>query len=340
MTDTRLHVQIYDTAQQVYQVRKLRFGSSFPSLSSEILTKSSQVPSSVVSRPDSTTNSTATDASLQFVLVADPFSFAIQRKKTNETIFNTSISELIFESQYLRLRTSLPTNPALYGFGEDTDPFRLNTTNYTRTLWSRDAYEIPPGTNLYGNHPIYFEHRVTNNETHGVFLLNSNGMDLKINNTAETGQYLEYNTLGGIVDLYFLAGPSPVEVAQQYSQVIGPPTMMPYWGFGFHQCRYGMQDVYEVVDVVFNYSAAGIPLETMWTDIDYMDLRKVFTLDPIRFPLEKMKELITYLHDHDQYYIMMQDPAIAYQDYAPFNNGVDAEAFMKNSNNSVFKGSV
>lgn len=50
----------------------------------------------------------------------------------------------------------------------------LNTTNYTRTLWSRDAYTVPPGTNLYGNHPIYFDNR-NENGTHAVFLLNSNG---------------------------------------------------------------------------------------------------------------------------------------------------------------------
>ena len=288
----------------------------------------------MVSRPDSTTNSSTADSSLQFVLVEEPFSFSVKRTATNETIFDTSAAQLIFESQYLRLRTALPTNPNLYGLGEDTDPFRLNTTNYTRTLWSRDAYEIPPGTNLYGNHPIYFEHR--SSETHGVFLLNSNGMDIKINDTA--GQYLEYNTLGGIVDLYFLAGPSPIAVAQQYSQVINPPTMMAYWTFGFHQCRYGMQDVYEVADVVYNYSVAGIPLETMWTDIDYMDLRKVFTLDPERFPLEKVQELVTHLHDNDQHYIMMQDPAVAYQNYPPFLNGVNDGAFLKNSNGSVFKG--
>lgn len=37
-------------------------------------------------------------------------------------------------------------------------------------------------------------------------------MDIKINNTAADGQYLEYNTLGGVFDFYFLAGPSPVQV--------------------------------------------------------------------------------------------------------------------------------
>ena len=107
-------------------------------------------------------------------------------------------------------------------------------------------------------------------------MLNSNGMDLNINSDS-AGQYLEYNMIGGVIDLYVLAGPGPVDVAKQYSDVIGQPTMMPYWGFGFHQCRYGMQDVYEVAAVVANYSVAKIPLETMWTDIDYMDARKVIS---------------------------------------------------------------
>jgi alpha-glucosidase (family GH31 glycosyl hydrolase) len=64
---------------------------------------------------------------------------------------------------------------------------------------------VPPNTNLYGNHPIYFEHRKTG--THGVFLLNSNGMDIKINQETSTKTTsIEYNVIGGILDLYFLAG--------------------------------------------------------------------------------------------------------------------------------------
>ncbi|KAF2092442.1 alpha/beta-glucosidase agdC [Rhizodiscina lignyota] len=313
-TDTRLHVQIYDPALQVYQV-----------------------PTSVLARPGGTASDGSCD--LEFAIVEKPFSFKVTRKSSGETLFDTSSSQLIFESQYLRLRTKLPESPHLYGLGEHTDPFMLNTTNYTRTLWSRDAYGVPTGSNLYGNHPIYFDHRGSSG-THGVFLLSSNGMDIKINKTSADGQYLEYNTIGGIFDLYFLAGPTPKDVAQQYAGTIGKPVMMPYWGFGFHQCKYGYVDVYQVAEVVANYSANHIPLETMWTDIDYMDKRKVFTLDPDRFPLEKMRELVSTLHARQQHYVVMVDPAVAYQDYPPFNNGVEQDAFLKLANGSVYKGVV
>lgn len=49
----------------------------------------------------------------------------------------------------------------------------------------------------------------------------------------------------------------------------------------------------------------------MWTDIDYMSARRVFTLDDERFPIDKMRELVSYLHKHDQYYIVMVDPAVS-----------------------------
>jgi alpha-glucosidase len=311
-TDSRLHILIQDLQQDVYQV-----------------------PETVVPRPNETLGNSETSA-LHFTYVESPFSFAVSRKD-GEVLFNTSGWPLVFEDQYLGLRTSLPDSPALYGLGEHMDPFQLNTTNYTRTLWSRDAYGIPSGTNLYGNHPVYLDNRGENG-THGVLLLNSNGMDIKINDT--DGQYLEYNTLGGVVDLYFVAGAGPIEASQQISDILGKPAMQSYWTFGFHQCRYGYEDVYQVAEVVYNYSVAGVPLETMWTDIDYMELRKVFTLDPERFPLSRMRELVDYLHEHDQHYIVMVDPAVAYQDYDAYNNGVDMDVWLKYDNGTLYQGAV
>ncbi|RAL61331.1 hypothetical protein DID88_009467 [Monilinia fructigena] len=285
-------------------------------------------PESVLPRP-AESNVDSKNANIEFHHVSSPFSFSITRANTGEVLFDTSAASLVFESQYLRLRTKLPSNPNLYGLGEHSDTFRLNTTDYIRTLWSRDAYGTPTGTNLYGNHPVYFEHRTGG--THGVFFLNSNGMDIMINNTNGNDQYLEYNTLGGVFDFYFLAGPDPIELSQQYAQLVGLPTMMPYWGF-------------------------GIPLEVMWTDIDYMDDRKartllldkkvytdvekVFTLDPKRFPLEMMQDINHYLHDHNQKQILMVDPAIAYQQYPAYQHGAADDIFLKRQNGSFWLGVV
>lgn len=295
--DNRLHIKTSDKEEQVYQV-----------------------PNNIVGRPYGAPTSGRSASAIQFICVTNPFSFAVIRKGTSEVLFNTTGSQLIFESQYVRLRTSLPKDPNLYGLGEHTDPFRLPANSYTRTLWNRDNYGAPAGENLYGSFPIYLDHR-NNGKTHGVYLLNSNGMDIKIDQTADDRQYLEYNTPGGVLDLYFVAGPNPTEVARQFNDVFATPNQMPYWGLGFHQCRNGMRDVYEVAEVVANYSVANIPLETMWTDTDCMDRRKVFSLDPDRYPLEKVQELVSTLHNRGQRYVMTVGSGVAYQDYPPFNHG-------------------
>jgi len=52
-----------------------------------------------------------------------------------------------------------------------------------------------------------------------------------------------YRTIGGIIDMYFVTGPTPENVIQQYNDVIGHPVMPPYWALGFHLCRWGYMTV-------------------------------------------------------------------------------------------------
>lgn len=78
----------------------------------------------------------------------------------------------------------------------------------------------------------------------------------------------------------------------------------------------------------------------MWTDIDYMDGRKVFTLDSKRFPIDKMRALVKYLHDHDQHYVVMVDPAVSYGDNDAFDRGKEQGIFMKNLDGSIYKGGL
>ncbi|PIG79150.1 lysosomal alpha-glucosidase [Aspergillus arachidicola] len=295
-TSDRLHVKILDTNNTVYQV-----------------------PDSVFPRPGFGEWCSPKDSKLKFDFKADPFSFTVSRTDTGEVLFDTTGNKLVFESQYVYLKTHLPQNPHLYGLGEHSDAFMLNTTNYTRTIYTRDAYGTPQGENLV---PAQLQR-----------------MDIFIDNNAT--QYLEYNIIGGVLDFYFIAGPTPRDVAIQYAEITQTPLMTPYWGLGYHQCKYGYQDVYEVAAVVANYSTNNIPLETIWTDIDYMDRRRIFTIDPERFPANLYKDLVDTIHARDQHYIVMVDPAVYYKESNPaLDEGLKYDIFMKENNGSEYQGVV
>jgi alpha-glucosidase len=178
-----------------------------------------QIPRDVLAFPEGSNDTSSSFSLLTFSYTENPFSFAVQRSDTHETLFNTSGEALIFEAQFVHLRTSMPTDPNIYGLGEDVDSFRRQTDNYKRTIYNVGDAFLPKQANLYSSHPIYLEMR--DGQAHGVFLASSNGMDIFIDKTETGQQYLEYNVIGGVLDFYFLAGPSPADVGRQYAEVVG-----------------------------------------------------------------------------------------------------------------------
>jgi len=158
------------------------------------------------------------------------FSFSVSRLENLEAIFDTRSSPFIFQDEYIEFSTNLDPTSHVYGLGEHVHSLELKRP-LNLTFWALDI-PTPPEINLYGSHPFYME--IRNGVAHGVFLKNSNGMDVQLEEDR-----LTYRILGGVIDLYFFMGPTPQDVIKQYWEVIGMPALPPFWSLGWHQCRYG-----------------------------------------------------------------------------------------------------
>jgi alpha-glucosidase len=134
--------------------------------------------------------------------------------------------------------------------------------------------------------------------------------------------------VGGIADLYFIVDISPSKIVNSYMDIVGKPILPPFWALGWQQSRWGYNTTDALKAVVQGYSDAKIPLDTMWSDIDYMDRYRDFTIDTNRFNL--LKEFVVDLHKKGMTYVPIIDAGIALrQDYKTFTDGVEKDVFLK-----------
>lgn len=238
---------------------------------------------------------------------------------------------MVFQDQYIQFVLGVSPNVgATYGIGESTRYTQALTYNSTYTLWNTDQGAMYFEQSLYGSHPFYIQ-VTADGKAHGVLFLNNNGMEVTLTESAAQGKTIGVQATGGLIDIYVFAGSTPADVVRQYQEVVGKPAMVPYWALGFHNCRWGYENLQYVEDVVANYSKAGIPLEVQWTDIDYMDKYKDFTLSPDTFPADKMQAFVKNLHDNDQRYVPIVDPAIYVRNstYSAYTEGLKLDVFVK-----------
>nr|XP_056706356.1 sucrase-isomaltase, intestinal [Euleptes europaea] len=255
-------------------------------------------------------------------IVNEPFGIQIIRKNTGTVIWDSQVPGFTFTDMFIQISTRLPSQ-YVYGFGE------VEHTQYRRDMnwqtWGMFTHDQPPGykLNSYGFHPFYMGLENEGN-AHGVLLLNSNAMDV----TFQPTPALTYRTIGGILDFYMVLGPTPEQVVQQYTKLIGRPVMPPYWALGFQLCRYGYQNDSEVAEVYHAMKASQIPYDVQYTDIDYMERQLDFTLSP---DFQGLPALVDEIHSDGGRFIIILDPAISGNEsasYTTFTEGLAEEVFM------------
>lgn len=300
------------------------------------------LPESVVPLPK--VESVDVSSDLLFKYQKQQFGFSVVRKSTGEELFSTIGNPLVFENQFVQLNTTLPQDHRISGLGEAIHGSRL-TPGTNRTIYDADqANQID--VNDYGNHPVYYDQRYVHNSssrTHAVWWRTSAIQEVLVRDTS-----LTWRALSGIVDLYFFAGPTPYDAIEQYVSQVGLPAFQQYWTLGYHQTRWGYDTLSELEEVVETFRDFDIPLEAVWNDIDPMDQKKDFTVDPYRYPAANFSKFIQKLHDNGQHYVPLFDAAVyvpnpnnqSETNYTAYVNGKNADVFLKNPDGSTYIGAV
>ena len=95
------------------------------------------------------------------------------------------------------------------------------------------------------------------------------------------------------LDLYILEGDSLLDIVKTFRQLTGASYIPPRWAFGYQQSRWSYKTNEEVRAVAKGFRDNGIPLDSIYLDIDYMEKLKDFTIDREKFP--DFEELVAEL---------------------------------------------
>ena len=141
------------------------------------------------------------------------------------------------------------------------------------------------------------------------------------------------------VAVYIVEGESANEIARQFLRAIGRCYIPPLWAFGFGQSRWGYKNERDIRRVADRYAAAGMPLDYICLDIDYMRGYADFTVDRRRFPA--MKTLVADMKARGIRLVPIVDAGIKIERGDPvYEEGVRGGYFCKDVNGGDFCAAV
>ena len=268
-----------------------------------------------------------------------PFRLEVFDHKGNSLDKDDVLRGTQFSGESFSVAKRLRKDEQVYGFGEKTG--RLNKRGwamggYHYTMWNSDTFAYDSSTDpLYVSVPFYMVLR--NGVAHGIFLDNAYRTSFDIGKNDP--DLLQFSAAGGELDYYFIAGPTPKEVIQRYTELTGRMSLPPLWSLGFHQSRWGYFPESKFKLLADTFRSKQIPADVLWLDIDYQEGFKPFTWDYEHFP--KPKEMIRDLRAQGFQVVTIVDPHPKKEiGYHVYDQGVAGNHFVKNPNGSLFEGPV
>lgn len=141
------------------------------------------------------------------------------------------------------------------------------------------------------------------------------------------------------LDFYVFDGESILSIIKEFRSIIGMSYIPPKWAFGYGQSRWSYMDEDEIRDVVKQYQNAGMPLDAVYLDIDYMERYKDFTLDEEHFP--NFKDFTEEMRAKGIHLVPIIDAGVKIEEgYDTYEEGVKNNYFCKKEDGTDFVGAV
>lgn len=240
----------------------------------------------------------------------------------------------------------------VYGLPERASSFSLKDTfdeenpiSEPYRLYNLDVFEYEHDSpfGLYGSIPLLLAHKA--GLTVGALWLN--GAEMFVDVSSERSSFLtgkhvvsrqsHWIAESGIVDFFFMPGPSPADVTKQYAQLTGTASMPPMFGISYHQCRWNYNDQEDVMQVDASFDEHNIPYDVIWLDIEHTNGKRYLTWDRHKFP--EPKKMQDDIASKGRKMVTIVDPHIKRdKSYAIFKEAEKAGYFVKTKDKKDFDG--
>ena len=228
---------------------------------------------------------------------------------------------------------TLAEDDIVYGLGEQIRG--INKRGWQYVSWNYDNPNHHEDTrSLYGSHNFII---VCGKVTFGAFFDYPGKMEFDIGYTRR--DTMQIKAAKNDLTVYIITGENEKDIVKQFRGIIGRSYIPPLWAFGFGQSRWGYKNEADIREVAAKYKAAGIPLDSIYLDIDYMERYKDFTVDEERFP--DLKGLAADMQAEGIHLVPIIDAGVKIEDgYSVYEEGVEKNYFCKNAEGGDFVGAV
>ncbi|KRN59305.1 TIM-barrel domain-containing protein [Limosilactobacillus secaliphilus] len=186
-----------------------------------------------------------------------------------------------------------------YGFGEETGP--LDKKGKRMRLSGKDAIGHDPvnGNPMYKHIPFYITFNDQTKLASGLFYNNSyeSLFDMGKEISGYWDPYNYYETDGGDIDMFFLAGPAIKQVVNEYTWLTGTQILPPKQALGFtmstmYYAELPKDNDKEIYAILKKYKEEDINIDSFWLASGYSTseengLRYTFNWNHVKFPHPK-----------------------------------------------------